>query len=133
MWLVTEAVYEYDDERYTNDGGYHVEKVYKKKEDADKIRDQGNLEFIRSISMSTYYEYEWKKMLDPFMDLWDQYAPHIEVLDEIEIPRGSGSPWNYDKAFKKLMNLLPDDVVLKFMNDHIGEIPWGVQEVEVVE
>jgi hypothetical protein len=133
MWILTERVFEYDDERYTSDGGYNTQKLFKSKEEATKVADEHNLDFVRGLQMSAYYDYEWEDFKEEFFKLWDENAPAIAVHCEIELPGRLGNSYEYDDAFHKLMDILPDEKVLDFANRNLKYLCWGVQEVEVVE
>jgi hypothetical protein len=134
MWILTEMTFEYDDERYSANGGYTTRKAFKSKEEAQRLADLYNVDFIRGSAMSEYWEYEWAEFKDEFFKLWDEHAEAISVHREFELPADRDSPaYEFDHAFDVLMEVLPDEKVLEFMNEHLRPVCWGVQEVEVVE
>lgn len=134
MWMLTETTFEYDDERYRTHGGYHAQKVYRSKEAAQKEMDDLNIDWVREIGLSSYYEYEWPSIRRAFFSLWEKHAAAIEVHEEFELPVGEdGRVWEYDKMFNVLMNILPREELVEFINKHLSIVGFGIQEVKVVE
>jgi hypothetical protein len=134
MWSLTEMIFEYDDERYSCNGGYVTRKVFKSQQEAQRLADLYNVDFIRGSAMSEYWEYEWEEFKDKFFNLWDENAEAIAVHREFDLPENRDGPaYDFDEAFDVLMEVLPDEKVLEFTHKHLRPICWSVQEVEVVE